>query len=235
MSTGSRFVGGVLTFYDKGTFEQVSPLAPVMFEDDFIGSATLVDGTTVWTAIDAGDATEARVADDDNGVMAMSLTSTSQAQQAGLSFGDELPFVSGNGLIFEARVMVSTTPTLEAEAVWGLASDTNAVNDSVANNAWFKVDGSTAVLCETDDASTAIPDIATGITAGTTDWRIYRIDATDAADVKFYIDGTRVAGSTTFTALTTQNLQPYFHMVKASGGGLGVLEVDYCRVWQNRS
>jgi hypothetical protein len=58
------------------------------------------------------------------------------------------------------------------------------------------------------------------------------------ADVKFYIDGARVAASTTFdmSAVPTLKLQPVARMDKAAANtNLGVMEVDYIKVWQNRS
>ena len=118
-----------------------------------------------------------------------------------------------------------------------LAGDKNAVADSVAESIWFKVDGNGVVVVENDDTSNTNDDVSTGttLTAGT--YAIFRIDCTTITDCKFYINGEGVAIGTTFNMsnVAALKLQPYFHIAKASGAGLGVLDVDYVRVWQNRS
>ena len=237
MSTKAVYDGGVLNFWDSATAERVAPMAPVVFYDDFLGSDGLKVATNgaLWTAKDTGDATEAVVADEANGVVALSLTATEEKQEAGIYWGDQRTLVAGQGLVFEARVKVSTTPTLVAEAVWGLASDFVETGDAVANNAFFKVDGSTSILCESDNATLDVDDTDSGIVAGTTTWRVYRIDASNVDDVRFFIDGARVCATTTFKVLAATLLQPYFYVFKASGAGLGVVKIDYVRVWQKRS
>jgi len=237
MSTKAVYDNQILNFYESTSLERVAPLAPLVWYEDFLGSNGLKVATNgaLWTVKDTGDATEADVADEVNGVVALTLAATSEKEEAGIYWGDQRTLKAGQGLFFEARVCVSVTPTLVAEASWGLASDYVEGIDNVASHATFKVDGSTAVVCESDDGSADRDDIATGVTAGTTDWRIYRIDATDASDVKFYIDGNRVASSTTFLVTGATLLQPYFYAYKASGAGLGTVKIDYVRVWQKRS
>jgi hypothetical protein len=238
MTTRSEWINGVLTFYDSGTFEQVKPLAACIFEDDFLGTGLRT--TDTWTAIDTsavGNTTPLIAADVGNGVARFPLDVTSEAQESGFTFGNQRPFVLNRGLIFEARVALQTLPTLLSEAVWGLAGDTNAVADTVAESVWFKADGSGVIVVENDDTSNTNDDTATGTTLTATTFATFRIDCTTITDCKFYIDGARVASGTTFDMSTvpTLALQPYFHIAKASGAGLGVLDVDYVRVWQNRS
>jgi hypothetical protein len=238
MATRSKYKGGVLEFYDNSTHERVSPLAPVVFYDDFIVKG--LQTTDVWTAIDvssAGDTTPLIAADVANGVARLPLDVTSEAQESGLTFGNQRPFVLNQGLQFECRVAIQTLPTLLSEAVWGLAGDKNAVADSVAESIWFKADGSGAIVVENDDTANTNDDVATGVTLTAGQYAIFRIDCSDIASVKFYINGARVAEGTTFdmSTVATLKLQPYFHIAKASGAGLGVLDVDYVRIWQNRS
>lgn len=226
-----------LEFYDGSTIETTLPLAPVVFYDDFVNTTGLCIATNgaVWGTIDTGAATEAAVADTANGVVALTLTSGSEKQEAGIDFNDQRCWVPGQGLIFEARVCLSVTPTGTAEGTWGLASDYAEAGDNIANNAWFKVVGSTAILCESDDGTTDVDDTATGSVTATGTYNIYKIDASDAADVKFYIDGTRVCASTTFALAAATLVQPFFYMYKASGTDVGTMSIDYVRLWQKRS
>ena len=238
MSTKSDFFDGILTFFEGTTHERVLPLSPIVFYDDFNGAG--LQTTDQWTAIDvssAGNTTPLIAADVGNGVARLPLDVTSEAQESGLTWGDQRPLVLNQGLIFEARVALQTLPTLLSEAVFGLAGDKNAVADSVAESIWFKVDGNGVVVVENDDTSNTNDDISTGttLTAGT--YAIFRIDCTTITDCRFYINGESVATGTTFdmSNVAALKLQPYFHIAKASGAGLGVLDVDYVRVWQNRS
>ena len=49
----------------------------------------------------------------------------------------------------------------------------------------------------------------------------------------FTIDGVAVATASTFG--TAGKSQPFIGCYKASGAGLGVLQLDYIKIWQNRS
>ena len=237
MSTKARYHNGILEYYDSQTHERVAPFAPVVYAEDFLGDGTI---PAAWTAIDvssAGDTTPLIAADVANGVCRMPLDVTSEAQESGLTWGDQRPLILNQGLVIEMRVALQTLPTLLAEAVWGLAGDKNAVADTVAESIWFKADGNGAIVVENDDATNTNDDISTGttLTAGT--FAIFRIDCTTIADCEFYVDGAAVATGTTFdmSDVAGLKLQPYCHIAKASGAGLGVLDVDYVRVWQTRS
>lgn len=238
MSTKSKYRGPNLTFYESTTHERVLPLAPVLFYEDFLGGAPR--DAEIWTAIDvssAGDTTPLLSADAANGVMRFPLDTDTEAEESGFTFGNQRPFTLNQGLIFEARVALATLPTLVAEAVWGLAGDKNASADAVAESIWFKADGSGAILAEFDDASNTSDDVATGVTLTAGLFATFRIDCTTITDCLMYINGARVASGTTFNMsnVAALKLQPYFHIAKASGAGLGVLDVDYVRVWSNRS
>lgn len=238
MSTKSRFINGVLTFFDSLTLETVDRLAPVVFYDDFLYKTLNV--TDFWTAIDvsaAGNTTPIVVASGINGIARLPLDSTSEAQESGLTFGDQRSFVLNQGLIWEARVTLSTLPTSLAIAVWGMAGNKNAVADTVAESAWFRADGSGAITVECDDTVNETTKVATGTTIVAGEYHVYKIDFSVITDVKFYIDGVRVALATTFTMaqVATLKLQNYFHIAKASGAGLGVLDVDKVNAWQKRT
>jgi hypothetical protein len=113
----------------------------------------------------------------------------------------------------------------------GVGSAHNTTLDSVATNAWFRVIGATsttAVVVETDDATTDNDDKATGVTLSTV-YKKFLIDFTQGlANVRFFVDGERVAAGTKFdmSSLTAGlNVQPYCSWGKASGTGLGSLTI----------
>lgn len=233
--------GGSLGYFDPDTFETLEILKPIRFVEDFLGAAGggPFDGTIIWNVVDVGDATEAIVADSANGVFKLHLAATSEAEDAVLYHGDNKTFDVGSGLIFETRIDIGVAPGTGVCAVFGMAGDHNLAKDSVTEAAWFRLDASLVMKVESDDTTNDNDDVATGITVVAGVYHIYRIDFTDLTSVKFYIDGVRVASGTTFdmSNLTAgeQQMQPYFSLDKASGTALGDMNIDYVKIWQDRS
>ena len=243
MSIGSKFIGGILTFFDKSTHERVLPVSACRFYDEFLGTDIMIDesgSNGPWTVIDvssSGDTTPLIAPDAAGGVARLPLDGTSEAQESGLYWGDQRPLVLNQGLIFECGLALQTLPTGVGEAVWGLAGDYNADADTVAESIWFKADGGGLVVCEADDTSNEVDDESTGITLVATEFHVFRIDCRVITDIRFFIDGVAVATGETFDASEVADLalQPYFHIASASGGADGVVDLDFVRVWQNRS
>jgi hypothetical protein len=231
---------GKQVFYDGTTFETLWAGYPVQFVEDFLGVAGggPFDGTTIWNVVDVNNGAEAIVADSSNGQFLLSLAANDEAQDAVLYHGDNKTFDVGNGLIFEARIDMAVAPGTGVKAVFGMAGDHNLDKDSVTEHAWFSFAASAAVLCETDDTTNDNDDKATGVTATAGTYKIYRIDFTDLTSVKFYINGERVCASTTFDmsnlSASEQQMQPYFSLDKASGAGLGSMNIDYVKIFSNR-
>jgi len=246
MSTKSRYQSnGVLRFFDSGTQECVLPTAPILFCEDFLGAAATIpaggseEAGMGWAKkiVGAAPPTVAYVADAANGLVACALTADDQKQDAGLYMGDQRQFSLEQGLIFECRAKLSVLPTLLAEIVIGLVGDWADGPDNITYSAFFTADGSGEIFCEMDDNATD-RSATSGVTCLSTDWKIYRIEAISASDVRYYIDGVHVATGTTFAyAATGANaiLQPYIGCYKASGAGLGTIQVDHVRIWQKRS
>jgi hypothetical protein len=94
----------------------------------------------------------------------------------------------------------------------------------------------TAVVVETDDAVRDNDDIATGATLGTA-FKRFVIDFTGGkSNVKFYINGFRVAASTTFDMSGySGGLQPYIQLQKASNTNVDAVTVDYVKIVSKRS
>jgi hypothetical protein len=185
---------------------------------------TTTPGMNGWTILDVsstGTPTYLNITED-GGAAQLSFDSGSEAQTIVLYQNDIL--------IYDVRQIkcvwwiakvsaFSAVSTLCA----GVASAYNATPDSVATNAWFRMQGSasqTALLAETDDAVVDNDDKSTGTTLSST-YKKLLIDFTfGLADVRFFVDGARVASGTTFdmSGLTAGlNVQPYISLQKASG------------------
>ena len=232
---------GHQVFYNPSTFETLDGSWPLKYVDDFVGDAggDIFDGTTGWTATNVNSATSAIVANSSNGQFLLHIAANDEAEDAFLYHGNEKMFDVGNDLIFEARINMAVSPGTGVVAVAGMAGDHNLDKDTVANAAWFRWDASQVCKVESDDTTNNNDDTATGVTTVAGTYNIFRIDFTTLADVKFFIDGVRVASGTTFdmSNLTAgeQQMQPYFSLDKASGTGLGDMNIDYVKIFSNRS
>jgi len=235
---------GFPVVYDKATAESIVPMFPVVFMDDFLGAAggSVFDGTMIWNVVKVGTSTNetaAIVADSANGQFLLHIAADDEAEDVVLYQSDNKTFDVGSGLIFECRLNMAVVPGTGVTAVFGMAGDHNLDKDTVTEQAWFRLQASAALLCESDDTTNNNDDTATGITLVAGAYHIFRIDFTTIADVKFYVDGVRVCSSTTFdmSNLTAaeQQMQPYFSLDKASGTGLGDLNIDYVKIFQDRS
>lgn len=188
---------------------------------------TTTPGQGGWTIEDtssAGTPTYLCITED-GGAAKLTLAATSEEEIVTLYHNDVLTLDLANlqRVDFIAKVAgIDSVTTL----VFGVADTQNDTEDSVAVNAWFRMQGSastTAVVCETDDGTTDYDDKATGATLAAV-YKKFTIDFTNGlSDIRFYIDGERVAASTTFTlaAITSgQNVQPFVQLHKASGTGV---------------
>jgi hypothetical protein len=208
------------------------------YEDDFIGtSATFpasADPATPWLVVDtssAGSPTYVRNAS--NAVL--TLAATSEVENVCLAHGDALSFDIDSILRVEMRVKLgASTITSGTELVFGVGSARSDTADSVAANAWFKMVGATSttlVVVESDDSVNDNDDKATGVTLGTT-FKEFIIDFSGGkSNVKFYIDGVRVATSTTFDMSNySSNLQPLIQLQKAANTNVDSVSIDYVRI-----
>lgn len=195
-------------------------------------TSTNTEGGTGWTRAAAGTGTPtiASVDGSSSGEIKVLLTNDSNSQYCALYQGDDQMYDIDNieQVSFVAKVSgIDSVTTL----VFGMATDLNATPDSVTNMAWFRMEGSastSAVVVETDDGTSTNDndDKSTGQTLSST-YKRFTIDFQDKASVKFYIDGNRVASSTTFNMdAVTGSLQPYVFVAKASGTGTPAITID---------
>lgn len=246
MTTRSKYRSGVLNFYEDIANEWLLPVAPIVFYEDFLGQSQVavpaagsaVDGCPfVKKIVGAGPPTVAGVANAIGGQVACALTATSEKEDCVLYWGDNLGLDCTKGLVFSTRALLSVTPSAAGvQTVWGVAGPWI---DGPQNNTCyleFSAQANGNVLATAFDGVTTT-SIATGVTVGTTDWHQYRIDASNLADVAFYIDGNRVNpdNSISFAAMgTLAVLQPYVAAYKSAGVGVATIVVDYIRAWMNR-
>lgn len=187
---------------------------------------TTTPGEGGWTIADtssAGTPTYLCITED-GGAAKLTLAATSEAEIVTLYINDVLPLDLSNLQRVEIIAKVAGIDAVTTLTM-GVGSARNDTDDSVAVNAWFRMEGSastTAVVCESDDGTTDNDDKATGVTLAAV-YKKFVIDFTNGiSDVRFFIDGERVAASTTFSlaAITAgQNVQPIIQLQKASGTG----------------
>lgn len=194
---------------------------------------TTTPGQNGWTIADtssAGTPTYLCVTED-GGAAKLTLSNTSEAQIVTLHFNDVLPYDLANiqhvwyVAKFAAQADAVTTLTM------GLGSARNDIDDSVATNCWFRVEGSvstSAVVLETDDGVTDNDDKASGASLLLV-YKKFLIDfSLGLSDIRFFIDGARVGAGTTFSmagVTAGQNVQPLVQLQKASGTGVPSLQI----------
>lgn len=96
----------------------------------------------------------------------MELEATNEVQAASLFMGDVLPFDIDANLQIEIIAALDSMGAAST-VVFGLASARNDDEDTIAESAWFRVEGSAStslVVVETDDGTNNNDDIATGFT-----------------------------------------------------------------------
>jgi hypothetical protein len=211
------------------------------YVDDFFGtSATFpvsADPATPWLAVDTSAAgTPTYVRNASNAVL--TLTSTSEVQNVCLAHGDALSFDIDDlqRIEFRTKVTGCTTGTIIS---FGLASARNDDPTAMTALALFKMTGATSttdVTVETDDNVTDTAPVSTGVALATV-FKRFVIDFTGGkANVKFYIDGVRVAPSTTFVMSGyTAGLQPFIQIQKAANTNVDAVTVDYVKIVAKRA
>lgn len=211
-----------------------------IYEDDFVGTSVTLPATanigTPWLVDAVGDAPPTFVRAASQAVL--SLEATSQAQIVSLHHGDSLSFDIDDIQSVEMRVKISGAFTTGSILVFGVSSARDDVADSVGEHAWFRMEGensTTAVYVETDDAVSDNNDIATGQTLSTT-YRKFLIDFRGGkSNVKFYVDGIPVAGSTTFDMSNyAGGLQPIVQIQKGANTNANAVTVDYVQIVSKR-
>jgi len=236
--------GSLRAFFDDATGERLEMFQPFVLWEDFAGPVvalpTSANAGQQWIkklVQSGGTPTAARVASQAGGIIRLALDATSEKQEASVYQADDLGWDATKGLIWEARVNLHVLPSAAAvEMVWGLQSAWIDGPDNASYYMQFQALASGAVNLRTKDGVNTISK-ASGTTKTADSWSVYRIDATDVTDVKFFIDGARVSTTSALSfAATGANalLQPYFSVYKASGTGVGSMDVDAVKIGNGR-
>jgi hypothetical protein len=198
------------------------------FIDNFDRAQIFSDtpGYNGWTIKDTSSAGAPTYlcATEDGGSAVLTLANNTEAEVLTLYQNNVLPF----DLRMISNVWwVAKVGSIQAEStvVFGVANAQNDTPDTVGVNAWFRMEGgtsTTAVVVETDDATTDNDDKATGKTLAAV-YKRFLIDFTQGlGDVRFFIDAVRVADGTTFSMASVasgQNVQPFVQFQKSSAAG----------------
>lgn len=182
-------------------------------------------GAFGWTIADTSAAGTPTYLNISGGGAKLLCDNTSEAQVVCLYQNDVLPFLLNkiHYVKFIAQVAgIDAVTTL----TMGIGSARNSTADSVATNAWFRMEGSastSAIVAETDDGTTDNDDKATGTTLAAVDKEFIIDFSKGLSDVRFFVDGAPVATGTTFSmaaASSTQQVQLLAQLQKASGTGV---------------
>jgi hypothetical protein len=214
-----------------------------IFYDDFNGAVaslpTSADPATPWLVDDTSSA-GAPVYTKGTSELTVTLAATNEIENVAPHFGDALDFDIDLVQRVEMRVKIgAATFTSGSILCFGVGSARNDTADSVVANAWFRMEGANStslVYVETDDGTRDNDDVSSGTTLGTT-YKEFVIDFTGGKqDVKFYIDGRRVATGTTFDMSGySSGLQPIIQLQKAANTNVDSVVVDYVKITCKRA
>lgn len=237
MSIKARFRSGNIEYYESTTQQVAEATAPVFFHHQFQGHT--LDTANTWTALAVktlGTVAPVVVDGVGGGACRLSLDSQSEAQDSGIYMNDIRTFDLNADLVCEFRVDAAVVMGTGVRCVFGMAGDHNLDKDTITEAAWFSMTASAVLNVETDDTTNNL-DASTGTTMAAGTIYVCKIDFRVLADVKFYIDGARVASSTTFdmsNLLTAEAMmQPYAMIDKASGAALGTLDISDVKIWSD--
>lgn len=207
--------------------------------EDFLADA----GATLpkpWGTQDtsaAGSPTLDYVADAAGGRYVLKLATDNEVEAITLYWADQLMIDITKKPVIEFRIKVESDVTGAGglfaagdKLVMGLASNRNATLDNVTTNAWFMFTGANHnIYVESDDGTTDTDDTDSGADWAENTFVTLRIDCTNLAAVKFYVDN--VLKAQTAISAATGNVQPFFELTKAAAANKDHrLTIDYVTV-----
>jgi hypothetical protein len=204
-----------------------------------------------WCKADTSAAGAPTVQTGASGAMELTLEATAEAQNLNLYFGNLLVYDVDDLIRVRIRAALSASLNAAISAAFGIAGNRNDAIDSIAQAALFRAIGNNNIVCESDDGTTDVDDIATGETlVATPKW--FEIDISEGmltqsppslslgakADVRFFMHNAngskrRVASGTRFRLdAYTGGLQLYAQLQKTADAAVGTLyiyeyEVEY--------
>ena len=248
MTTTSKFFAGRLEFFDTVTFEDVLPVAPIVYYQDFLGEgyATIPAAGSAWRTVDfvtkivltAGTPTVAGVAKAIGGQVACALAATSEKEDAVLYLGRQpRPGLHQGPESSRCRALLSVVPSAAGvQAVWGCRSASGSTGRTT-----------TPATCGSAPPRRRGPDEAfDGVTTtsiadrchGWHDRLAYLPDRRERT-LPTWRSSSTASGQrdsmVNFAATgTLAVLQPYLACYKPCGTGVATLTIDFVRAWMNR-
>lgn len=212
----------------------------IEYVEDFLGPQTLTAspaGSDQWDIADTSSAgTPTYTVGGINGEATLAFDSQSEIQNVCLFKSDVLNFDIDTIHSIELRVKTVAALDTATSLAFGLCSARNDAIDSLAAHASFRLIGSNSLVVETDDSVNDNDDVATGATLGSTYKRFVIDFAGGKSDVKFYVDGARVAASTTFDMSNySAGFQPYVQIQKTADTNTDSVVIDYIKIVSKRS
>ena len=212
----------------------------IEYVEDFLGPQTLTASPTnsdQWDIADTSSAgTPTYTVGGINGEATLAFDSQAEIQNVCLFKSDVLNFDIDTIHSIELRVKTVATLDSATSLAFGLCSARNDAIDSLAAHASFRLIGSNSLVVETDDSVNDNDDVATGATLGSTYKRFVIDFAGGKSDVKFYVDGARVAASTTFDMSNySAGFQPYVQIQKTADANTDSVVIDYIKIVSKRS
>lgn len=207
----------------------------ISFHEDFLGPQTLTASpanSDRWDIADTSSAgTPTYTVGGIGGEATLAFDSQSEIQNVCLYQSDVLNWDIDKLLRVEFRVKTVASLDSATSLAFGLASARNDAIDSIAAHASFRLIGSNSVVVESDDGVTDLDDKSTGTSLVATYKRFVIDFSGGTSNVKFYIDGVRVAGSTTFDMSGyTAGLQPYVQIQKTADTNTDSVVIDYIKI-----
>jgi hypothetical protein len=212
----------------------------VEYIEDFLGPQTLTAspaGSDQWDIADTSSSgTPTYTVGGTNGEATLAFDNTSEIQNVCLFKSDVLNFDIDYIHSIELRVKTVASLDSATSLAFGLCSARNDAIDSLAAHASFRLIGSNSLVVETDDSVNDNDDVATGATLVDT-YKRFVIDFTGGkSNVKFLVDGVRVAASTTFDMSNySAGFQPYVQLQKTADTNTDSVVIDYIKIVSKRA
>ena len=239
--------GDAQSEYDASTNETITRISAVILDEDFVGpshTAGIPTSATVgypWiqkTQHTTGSPSVTAVTNYPGGLVRCSLDATSEKQEASLYAADVLNWDMTKTAVIEFRVSNHVLPSAAGvEMVYGLHSAWIDGPDNASFYADFQQLANGTVNFRTKDGVQTL-SYASSVVMAVDTFHNFRIDATDVTNMRFFIDNVEVStkGQMSFAATGANAiLQPYFSVYKASGVGVGTLDIDSVQVGMNRA
>ena len=219
-----EFIGGGITLTDGGGLITIGGT-------DVVITDTSAAGAPTYTGINVH-----------GGGLKCTLAADDEAENVCAYQGDILTFDQAQGLIAEFVLKVDAVPVANNILTLGLASARNDTPETITEHVSFSMSGSGALLVSWDDGTTDLDDGDPGVTWVAAQEKTLRLDFTDTAAVKVFIDGvdvtaTVIAGATgpptaiDVSAAATGLYQWFLQLQKTGGAGVTAATLKKVSIW----